>query len=193
MSIAVFAYGSLVSRPSAAITLGREDVDLHPATLTGWRRSFTLIRDNRTCEKTFARRDDDSIPDHVLALNLDAGGSADTVNGALLRVTDDELVRIDRREVRYRRIDVSPAIAGGDAAASGPVFTYVARPEHHAPVPPAGAVVIAAYERTVEDAFTGLGPGQFDHYLETTERGTAERIEAYLVRDEIPAGNPRRW
>ena len=38
MSVAVFAYGSLVSRASAAETLGRDDVDLEPATLTGRRR-----------------------------------------------------------------------------------------------------------------------------------------------------------
>jgi len=192
MSIAGFAYGSLVSRPSAALTLGRAAVDLHPATLTGWRRGFTLARDNRACEKTFARHDDGSVPDHVLALNIDPGSASDAVNGALIRTDGEELRRLDRREIRYRRIEVGSQIepAGGRFER---VFAYVARAEHHSPSPPPGAVVLAAYERAVEEAFAGLGPGELERYRETTVAGSAERIDAYLLSGEIPAGNPRGW
>lgn len=192
MSVAVFAYGSLVSRASAAETLGRDDVDLEPATLTGRRRGFTLLRDNRACEKTFARRDDDSVPDHVLALNLDPGSPGDAVNGALVAVSEAEVERLDLREIRYRRIEVGALVDGGGASFER-VFAYVARPEHHAPTAPAGAIVIAAYEQSIETAFAGLGPGQLERYLETTDAGTAERVDAYLLSGEIPAGNPRRW
>ncbi len=192
MSIAVFAYGSLVSRPSAALTLGRAAVDLHPATLTGWRRGFTLVRDNRACEKTFARRDDDTVPGHVLALNIDPGSAADVVNGALIRADEDELRRLDRREIRYRRIEVGARIAPAGGGFER-VFAYVARAEHHAPSPPPGAVVLAAYERAVEEAFAGLGRGELERYRETTAAGSAERVDAYLLDGEIATGNPRRW
>jgi len=193
LSVAVFAYGSLVSRPSAAATLGRDDLDVRPAALAGRRRGFNLLRDNRACEKTFARRGDDWIPDHILALDLLAGDPGEEVNGALLAVTGAELDRLDRRELRYRRVDVTAAIAGPAATAFERVHAYVARPEHHCPAPPPGAVVIAAYERAVEAAFASLGAGQLDRYRATTERGPAERIDAYLVTDSIRSGNPRRW
>jgi hypothetical protein len=54
-------------------------------------------------------------------------------------------------------------------------------------------VIIAAYEATVEDAFAGLGNGELDRYRATTSPCAAERIEADLVADRIPPGNPRRW
>ncbi len=193
MSSAVFAYGSLVSRPSAAATLGRDDVEIRPASLRGHVRSFSLARDNRACEKTFARRGDGWIPDLVLALNVAAATGNDLVSGALLTVTEAELERLDVREIRYRRIDVSDAVEAEGDLPTGRIHTYVARPEHHAPEPPPGAVILASYERTVEAAFAGLGPGELDRYRATTLPSPAERIEADLVADAIPEGNPREW
>jgi cation transport regulator ChaC len=190
VSDAVFAYGSLVSAASAAATLGRP-VEPLPAELHGWRRGFTIVRDNRACEKTFARRGDGSIPDWVLGLAVAAGDGE--VNGALLAVEGAELDRLDLREIRYRRIEIGAAVAGPGAGRFDRVFAYVARPEHHAPAPPAGAVIIAAYEQTVEAAFAGLGPDALDRYRTTTSPCAAERIDAELVADRIPAGNPRRW
>ncbi|HET6830333.1 MAG TPA: gamma-glutamylcyclotransferase family protein [Solirubrobacterales bacterium] len=189
--LAVFAYGSLVSATSAGETLGRP-VEPEPATLAGWSRGFTVVRDNRTSEKTFARRDDGTIPDWVLGLDV-AAIAEGTVNGALIAVDEAELDRLDLREIRYRRVEVGDAVAGPAAGRFDRVYAYAARPEHHAPVPPAGAVIIAAYEATVEDAFAGLGPAELDRYLATTSPCAAERIEADLVADLIPAGNPRRW
>ena len=192
MGIAVFAYGSLVSRPSAELTLGRPVPAVGPAALRGYARGFTLIRDNRKCEKTFARRGDDWVPDHVLALNLDLGRPEREVNGALIVVTAAELVQLDQREQRYRRIEVTGQL--GDAEAGFDcVYAFVAREEHHAPAPPASAVVLSSYEQAVEEAFAGLGSIELDRYRKTTERGPAERIDAYLLTGEIPAGNPRAW
>ena len=88
---ALFAYGSLVSAASAAQTLGGRRVAPRPAVLRGWRRAFTLRRDNRRSEKTFARVDDGSVPDWVLGLNLEPAGEGDRVNGALIEVDEDEL------------------------------------------------------------------------------------------------------
>lgn len=193
MSVALFAYGSLVSRASAAATLGRDDLEVAPATLAGRRRGFNLLRDNRHSEKTFARRGDDWVPDHVLALDLIAGARGDEVNGVLLEVSGAELGRLDLREIRYRRIDVTAAVLAAGPGRFDRVYAYVARPEHHSPAPPPGAVVIAAYERAVEAAFAELGSGELDRYRATTERGPAERIDAYLVAGSIRPGNPRRW
>ena len=53
--------------------------------------------------------------------------------------------------------------------------------------------VIGAYVRRVERAFEELGPGQLRLYRETTGPPPVEVIEAVLVRDRIPPGNPREW
>lgn len=191
MSAAVFAYGSLVAAASAAETLGKRSVTLRPATLRGWRRSFSLARDNRRCEKTFARIDDGTIPALILALNLEPADPETEVNGALIETGAADLDRLDRRELRYDRIEVT-----GSVAATRPierVFAYIARAENHAPAPPDEAVILGSYERAVERAFAALGPGQLEGYRTTTVPCPAERVEAELASGRIPAGNPRAW
>ena len=54
-------------------------------------------------------------------------------------------------------------------------------------------IVIATYLAAVEAAFDALGPGQLDLFRETTGPPPVEVVEATLVRDRIPPGNPRAW
>lgn len=193
--LALFAYGSLVDSASAARTLGRPVTEIWPARLLGWQRRFSQARDNATCEKTFARAEDGSVPEWILGLNVEpAEDSAAAPNGALIAVTERELERLDVREIRYDRRDVSPAI---EPEAGGPSFervlTYVAKSSHLATEPPPGAVILASYARAVEAAFERLGPRQRTEYERTTLPYPVELIEGLLVRDRIPAGNPRDW
>lgn len=192
----VFAYGSLVARESLAITLGREVHAVLPAELRGWRRRWSLLRDNLTAEKTFALADG-SLPGHILGLNIEAEGEdeAGPVNGALVELGAVELERLDRRELRYDRVDVTAAVgAAGGGEAPGTVWTYTAkRPQHFAPTPPGESVILASYVAVVEAAFAALGAGQVDRFRLTTGPLPAEVVEAVLVRDEIPPGNPRGW
>jgi hypothetical protein len=186
--VAMFAYGSLVSAESAARTLGRPVPEPTPARLAGWRRRWSQFRDNRAVEKTFARRADGSIPRHVLGLTIEpADDVAESPNGGLVEVSEDELRRLDVREIRYDRIEV-PAMAGFER-----VFAYRAKPAYRAPRPPSGAVVIAAYLDQVEAAFAALGNDQLRLYHETTGPPPVEVVDAVLVRDRIPPGNPREW
>jgi hypothetical protein len=186
--VAMFAYGSLVSAESAARTLGRPVPEPTPARLAGWRRRWSQFRDNRAVEKTFARRADGSIPPHVLGLTIEpADDVAESPNGGLVEVSEDELRRLDVREIRYDRIEV-PAMAGFER-----VFAYRAKPAYRAPRPPSGAVVIAAYLDQVEAAFAALGNDQLRLYHETTGPPPVEVVDAVLVRDRIPPGNPREW
>jgi len=188
-ALAVFAYGSLVSRASAAATLGREPAPFEPAVLTGWRRGFVQARHNPSCEKTFARADGGGVPEWILGLGIepDPGGR---VNGALLGLTEAEADRLDARELRYERRDVTDAI---DGPAWGRVFTYVAREAHRAPEPPPGAVILASYAAATEAAFSELGPAELERYRESTLVPDVEIVEGVLIRDEIPPGNPREW
>jgi cation transport regulator ChaC len=189
--LAVFAYGSLVSPASAAETLGRP-VDPVPARLRGWRRRWTICRDNLASEKTFALADG-SLPPYVLGLNLEPDLEC-AANGALIELSETEADRLDLREMRYDRTDVTEAatLAGGGRP-EGRVITYLAKPERHALKPPAGAVVMATYVSTVEAAFAALGDGELARFRATTDAPPVDAVEATLVRDAIPPGNPRRW
>jgi hypothetical protein len=197
MRTAVFGYGSLVSPASFAETLGREPDSVMPARLNGWRRRWSVGRDNRSAEKTFARPDGE-VPPWVIGLNIEvapAGAVADedapAPNGALIELSEAELGRLDLREMRYRRVDVSDAIEAD--AAFDRVLAYTAREEHYFPEPPEGAVAMAPYLRAVEAAFRALGDDQWALFLDTTGMPPVELIEPQLVRDEIPPGNPRGW
>lgn len=187
--IAVFAYASLVDPLSAAATLDRPVPEIEPATVRGRRRRWSLVRDNLHSEKSFARLDDGSLPRWFLALNIEPGDEGDVVNGGLIELASTaELARLDLRENRYDRIEVTGSV---DATGYDRVFAYTAKPEHTALDPPPGAVVMGTYIDAVERAFDALG--QLELYLETTPPPPAERIEAKLVKDEIAPGNPREW
>lgn len=192
--LAVFGYASLVSSASAAETLGRP-VNPARARLRGMRRRWSTVRDNRAVEKTFARADSGEIPPFVLGLNVEPSDEAgEGLNGVLIEVTEAELERLDLRELRFRRNDVTASIEPAD----GPlefdrVVAYSARPENFAPEPPAGAVILAPYVRTVERCFAELGPAELERFRRTTGDPPVEVIDAVLVRDQIPPGNPRSW
>jgi cation transport regulator ChaC len=191
MSAWVFAYGSLVLPASAAETLGeRPGRTAVAAELTGWRRGFTQARDNRACEKTFALTDG-RIPERVLGLNV-APADGHAVNGVALAVTETELGRLDARELRYDRVAVDTVVAAAEQLA-GPVFTYVAKREHLALEPPPGAVIIRRYLAAVEAAFAALGVGELERFRASIATLPAPVVDAELIRDEIPPGNPREW
>jgi cation transport regulator ChaC len=190
-ALGVFGYGSLVLPESAGATLGRELPSPAPAALQGWRRRFSLARHNLSCEKTFALHDG-SLPEWVLGLNIEPGEHpAGPVNGAVIELSEAELARLGRREIRYEMVEVSGQLRGEELPER--IVTFVAKAVHFAPSPPEGAVILASYVRAVETAFEGLGPGERERYLATTGPYPVERVEAKLVKDEIPAGNPREW
>jgi cation transport regulator ChaC len=190
--LAVFAYGSLASLASAEHTLGRPIEHAGIARLPGWRRRWSQARDNLRSEKTFARPDG-TTPLFCLGLNVERSAGGGGPNGALLAVRREDLDRLAVREIRYDRIDVTAEIATEGQPPVDRVFTYAAKPENFALSPPDGAVILASYARAVEAAFESLGEGQLDLFRETTDPYPVELIEAVLVRDQIPVGNPRDW
>jgi hypothetical protein len=99
MRTAVFAYGSLVSPQSFASTIGREPDEVIPAQLPGWLRRWSIMRDNRAHEKTFARKDGE-LPPWVIGLNLevDENGEGPAPNGALIEVIEQGLHRVEAIE-----------------------------------------------------------------------------------------------
>ncbi len=189
--LAVFAYGSLADPASAAITLGRDAEVIGHARLAGWRRRWSVMRDNRATEKCFARARDGSIPAHCIGLNLERAGEGHGANGVLLAVSEADVERLDLREMRYERTDVSADIVVASGEAGVTVVAYTARPANYAPEPPDDAILIASYLRAVEAAFAKLG--RLDEFWATTDRPPVEVVDAVLIEDAIPEGNPRNW
>jgi hypothetical protein len=190
-ALGLFGYGSLVLPESAAMTLGRDPGELRPVRLRDWKRRFSQRRDNLTCEKTF-ECDGGRRPEWVLGLNVEEGeDGAGPVNGVVIELTEAELDRLDIREIRYDRVDVTGSVDGEDLPER--IVTYTAKEFHFAREVPEDAVILATYARAVEQGFESLGPGELDHYLRTTGPDPVERVEATLVIDRIPYGNPRAW
>ncbi len=199
--VGIFGYGSLVARESIAATLGREVAPLIPATLIGWRRRWSLVRDNTRSEKGFAPTDPTTEPfDWCLGLNLEPV-DGEWVNGALIALEEGELALLDQREVRYDRVEVTAHLSrtspterdNARLRAFAEVVAYVARNEHFAPIPPPRSVVVASYLAACEAAFAALGADELERFRESTGPPPAPVVEATLVRDEIPPGNPRDW
>src|SRR5205085_3142552 len=110
----LFGYGSLVLPESASMTLGRPAGEFRAAELRGWKRRFSQARDNLTCEKTFecegGRR-----PEWILGLNVEQGqDEVGPVNGVAIELSEAELDRLDVREIRYDRLDVTDLVDGED-------------------------------------------------------------------------------
>jgi hypothetical protein len=124
-----------------------------------------------------------------MGLNLEPGAvTEEAPNGVLMEVSDDELDRLDLREIRYDRVEVTDSFAAGDR-----VFAYTAKPSNFAPEPPEDAVILSSYLATVEAAFAALGDDGLEGFRETTGPPPVEVVEGALIRDRIPAGNPREW
>lgn len=196
MKLAVFGYGSLVSRQSIAETLGHPMPPPIAASLPGWRRRWSLVRDNGTAEKEFERVD--GVPfRHVLGLNVeraDGAGEDEWPNGALIELSEDELRRLDGREVRYDRVEVSRDFAdAGIETDFEEIYAFTAKPGHVASEPPANAIIVAAYVAACRAAFDELGEGEWTRFEATSGPYPAPITDARLVRDAIPPGNPRAW
>ena len=194
--LAIFGYGSLVSRASIAETLGRQTAEPVAARLAGWRRRWSLVRVNAEVEKRFEREDGRPFV-HCLGLNIERTPGLpepDWPNGALIELSATELERLDRREVRYDRVDVTrdvrPAEALGDFEA---VFAFRAKPAHFAPEAPPDSIIIASYVEACEAAYAELGADELERFRRTTGPFPAPVVPARLVADTIPPGNPRAW
>jgi hypothetical protein len=173
--------------------LGRPVEHTSLARLAGWRRRWSVARDNRAVEKTFARADTGAVPPHCIGLNVEGGGSGEGPNGVLIEISEAELERLALRELRYRAVDVTESVVADQPPGFGRVVTFTAKPENYASTPPPGAVILEPYVRAVEAAFASIGDEQLDLFHATTEEPPVEVIEAVLLRDEIPPGNPREW
>ncbi len=183
----VFGYGSLVSRSSIAGTIGREvdtDEDFAAARLRGFGRRWNY--GSRRRRGTWSGPHGLVESGVVVCLGIVASAS-EQCNGAVVRVDDDELARLDVRESDYDRVDVSDVVSVDHSHVSGRIVTYVPRPsaiERYLTATATGrAAVERRYHGLVEAAFRELGQLHLDEYQSSTPVPEVPVLDVRILRE----------
>lgn len=188
----VFGYGSLVSPPSIARTLGRGVVPpghRSIARLHGFGRRWNYgslhlrahwVHDGRSVASGI-----------VVSLGLEQ--AEETCNGVIVRVSEGELGLLDWRERDYARTDVTTSVSADDPHWSGRrrVFTYVPRPGAVARYERARddgrAAVRREYLELVRQAFGDLGHDHLAEYERTTPVPDVPVLDLEVLDTTAPA------
>jgi cation transport regulator ChaC len=169
----VFGYGSLVDPSSFGATIGRElqpGIDFHAAEVSGFGRRWNYGVLHGAAKGV--GRDGSAVAYTRVALGV-VSAVAESVNGVVGRVEQDELARLDLRERHYDRVDVSEvARVGGDERVDGAIVIYVPRPEaieHYERARDRGTAAIEQrYWDLVDRAFAAFGEEARVRYHGTT-------------------------
>jgi cation transport regulator ChaC len=185
----VFGYGSLVSPDSFGHTLGRRPrfgIDFFEAEIAGFGRRW-----NYGSPRSTGRAPDESGTLRewaIVALGV-TPSAAETVNGVIGWVSNDQLVDLDRREAHYDRVDVSTVTTViGAVEIRSPIVTYVPRNEpverYERARDRGEAAVDRRYFDLVDTAFGDLGADRRERYHATTPAPDVPILA--LQRDTIP-------
>jgi cation transport regulator ChaC len=184
----VFGYGSLLPAGVTALPGGAV-----PCRLSGWRRGWGVAMDNTRDIPGYKHyRTPEGERPEVMVAFLDIEPDADgLVNGVAIRVGDDELPGLDRRERNYRRVEVSARVdtrlPGG-----GAVWAYAGRREsrERAAIGRREGRLVASrgYIERVAAGFDVLG--QRELFSRLTAPLLAPVADLFLVR-HAPVAEPR--
>ena len=119
-SVGIIAYGSLISLPGMEETLGHKyGGPIHEVHLTGYERAWTCVRpfNEPLAIAAGAKKidayflsDGERVPIiGAVELNIYPRKKG-RINGILYLITDEELIRFDKREHGYRKVDVTDRI-----------------------------------------------------------------------------------
>ena len=155
----IFGYGSLVNPRSIRNTLGRElrEEELAVAILRDHVRKWNLV------EWVLIEQVNQGKPSPAVFLDL-VPQQGTRVNGILVPISAKGLSKMDQREKKYDRIDVSALI--DPPITDGPVFSYVGKHEYC--IPPPGSCVLIKYEQLVEEGIAYWGEGFARQFRQTT-------------------------
>lgn len=188
----IFGFGSLVDPDEFVRYVGYQpamEVEWAPARLNGHGRAWNVGMNNmiaRPDDKFYVTADNRRYDGIVVTLGVVANRDC-AVNGVVFRVERRALQRLDRRERRYDRVDVSGSIATSAQLRPGStVYTYIPTSEALAVglegiKSGTGAVSRSYYDR-VERAFAQLGEGQLAQYRATTPEPTVAITELQVIR-----------
>jgi hypothetical protein len=177
--VGIVAYGSLISLPSFEGSLGHKyQGQVHEVHLRGYERVWTCVRpwnDPQTASaggpkiRAYLLRGDERVP--VLgAAELDLQPKKKgTINGLLYLITEEDLLKLDKREWGYRRADVSGRIEEfrfGD----GKVYVYEGLPR--SPASPAADHGTYVLIKEFLDLVTGACDARGKGFREDFDRST---------------------
>jgi len=168
----VFGYGSLVSPVSFARTIGRvmdDDANRKSAELTGYGRRWNYGSPGPLAEwRDHGRLVRSGV---VIYLGLEKI-AADSCNGVVVNLSEDEIEKVDKRERDYARVDVTSLVNVEGGPVADPVVTYVPRPtaiERYLVARIDGrAAVDRSYWDLVHDGFAQLGVRELDRFTTST-------------------------
>lgn len=165
-NIAVFGYGSLVNNESLQQTIGRHPSDIHYVNLQGWIRDWSVAVANNSLKGRYVHAHTDTLPDHVLALNIQRDPkSAFGVNGILFAVSEKDLRNLDNREFCYERVDITKDILGQHPFDIVYTYTglseYLVSEQHQAVIP-------KSYQDVVCEGFRGIDELAYKWYVQST-------------------------
>lgn len=176
----ILAYGALAHRKKMSKILGREvnDSNSEFVRLFGYQRAWNVAYDNlepagRYYECPFSK---ERIEGAITFLNVEpCQGSA--IDCVAIKVTEEELALLDKRESRYDRTKIKKGIMGS-VNVSGNVWIYIATPVavrcFNAAKEEDQTVVAASYLRTVQEAYIEFGFSAYKRYLASTEECVSE-------------------
>lgn len=180
----MFGYGSLVSSASMASTIGRSVTagDVLVAQLDGYERRWNYGSQHQRGD--WHHGGVSVSRGVVVALGLAVVGDA-SCNGVIVRVSDDELALLDRRERDYDRTDVTDKIRVDHGSPDGRIVTYVPRAaaveRYEAARDRGRAAVARSYWGLVADAFAALGAQHLERYA-TTPAPDVPVVDMSLLR-----------
>jgi len=138
--VGMIGYGTLMSLPSLEQTLEHKYNDsIYQVHLIGYKREWTYFRPiNNPQEKSkegvkyygFFLNNNDTIPfDGMVNLNIEPGENS-TMNCILYFITENDLIKLDKREFGYKKVEVTSQIEEYNFN-GGKVYVYKHFPERN--------------------------------------------------------------
>jgi hypothetical protein len=190
-SSGIVSYGSLISLPSMEQTLKHKyEGSVHKIHLTGYERAWTCLSPPAWAAgqdkiETFFLRNNERVP-FVGTVQLNIHPSREgRINGILYLVTDQDLVRLDKRENGYRRVDVTGKIEEFRFH-GGKVYAYEGLPQDSMGSPPEKGtyIVIKEFFDQVARACDGVGKDFRDEFDRSTRPCEYEIVSIMNIRRE---------
>jgi len=176
----VFGYGSLVT------THKSENPEQELSFLNGYGRRWGVAMDNRADIPGYKYYRDSHTgerPDIFVAFLDIYPKTGARINGLVVPVSDDELIRLDRREQNYHRINVTDAI---EPEIEGILWTYIGKEGAHARyqlgLREGTCNINQKYEQMVRDGFAAYGKQALEDYDQSTEAHSLPALMLDLIK-----------
>jgi cation transport regulator ChaC len=188
----IFGYGSLVDPDDVERYVGFrpvEGMEWAPAVLNGYERAWNVGMHNihdRDDDKFYTTVEGERYKGIVLTLGLESNRDMST-NGLVFRIEPRNLAKLDSRERRYDRVDVTTSITTSAHLNPGSsVHTYI--PNRDALATGADGMqagtgaVSRSYHDKVAHAFAQLGEEESARYVESTRESAVPLVDLQIIR-----------